>query len=230
MGSSAAEQEAAFELCGQALGADCNREDYADEEQRTVTIAPMEMDRHEVTNRDFAAFVSETRYETTAERVGHSFTPLTKGTHLSWRAPTRSSGYRDRLDHPVVHVSAADAAAYCESRGQRLPTEAEWEYGARGQDSSRFPWGDDWSDAKATWNAPGPAPVGRTPAGASWSGAQDMAGNVWEWTSTEADGGAILKGGSWFENNPALLRGAAKMIEQPEHSSADIGFRCVKDL
>jgi formylglycine-generating enzyme required for sulfatase activity len=230
MGSSAAEQQAAFELCGQALGSDCNREDYADEEQRTVTIAPIEIDRHEVTNREFAAFVSETRYETTAEEVGHSFTPLTKGTNLSWRAPTRSTGYRDRPDHPVVHVSAADAAAYCESRGKRLPSEAEWEYGARGQDRSRFPWGDDWSDGKATWNASGPSAVGATPAGASWSGAQDMAGNVWEWTRTEAEGGVILKGGSWFDNNPALLRGATKMIDEPQRSSADIGFRCVKDL
>ena len=198
----------------------------------TVTIGPIDFDQREVTNREFAMFVSETRYQTTAERQGFSWDPSFKGTGLSWAAPTRDASYEDRLDHPVVHVSARDAAAYCRAQGKRLPTQDEWEFGARGQDRATFPWGDQWSPKRATFKSSGTSPVGSHPDGASWSGLQDMAGNVWEWTSSNSSQRApIVKGGSWFEHDPALLRGATRMeLAGAEWTSADVGFRCVRDL
>ena len=185
-----------------------------------------------MTNDDFAAWVSETRYQTTAEQLGYSWDPFAKGTDLSWRAPTRDASYRDRPDHPVVHVSAGDAEAYCGAQGKRLPTEDEWEYGARGLERRVFPWGDSWADDRAVWRADGTQPVASFPEGESWSGLHDMAGNVWEWTSTTTDDGApIAKGGSWFEHNGAFLRGAVAMeLDSRAWTSADIGFRCIQDL
>jgi formylglycine-generating enzyme required for sulfatase activity len=232
VGSSPAEQEAAYELCRKHLGDGCRREDYADEMQRTVTIGPIEIDGHEITNRDFATFVSETRYQTTAERQGFSWDPTFKGTGLSWAAPTRDAAYQDRPDHPVVHVSARDAAAYCEAQGKRLPTQDEWEFGARGEARATFPWGDQWQPNRAAFKTEGTRPVGSHPEGASWNGLEDMAGNVWEWTSSQTSQQApIVKGGSWFEHDAALLRGAARMeLADSEWTSADVGFRCVKDL
>ncbi len=237
IGSTEAERRAALELCREALGSACNEADYADELLRSETIGPIEIDRSEVSNRQFAAFASAGRYLTSAERQGFSYAPvgglLAKGTDLSWRAPTPDVGYRDRLDHPVVHVSQQDAAAYCESQGKRLPTEAEWEYGARGEARSIFPWGDDFSEDLAVWNTQQTREVGSMPRGATPSGLQDMAGNVWEWTSTQTPGGSgevFLKGGGFADQDPARLRGAMHMSAAPSDTSADIGFRCVRDL
>jgi formylglycine-generating enzyme required for sulfatase activity len=57
-----------------------------------------------------------------------------------------------------------------------------------------------------------------------------MAGNVWEWTASDEGGRAVLKGGSWWDLNPANLRGAARWLEDPSYTSSEIGFRCVEDL
>ena len=89
-------------------------------------------------------------------------------------------------DHPVVNVSWSDAKAYCDHYGLRLPTEAEWEYAARGEQGVLFPWGNDWDAVQhcSAGNA-GPGgttfPVGTFPEAASWCGDEDMVGNVWEW-------------------------------------------------
>ncbi len=237
-GSSAAEQAAAHDLCVQFLSAEgCDRTGYADEIQRTATLAPVKVDRHEITNADFAAFVEQTGHRTTAEKRGYSWSGFTKGTDLSWRAPTRNVSYLNRLGFPVVHVSRFDAEAYCKSQAKRLPSEEEWEFAARGQDRGIFPWGNEWRAKHAIWGGEGAKrlqPVASLPAGASPDGLQDMSGNVWEWTRSEVPTSqgveGILKGGSWLEVNPATLRGAARLQEQASYSSSDVGFRCVKDL
>ncbi|TPW02062.1 MAG: hypothetical protein FD129_3253, partial [bacterium] len=86
---------------------------------------------------------------------------------------------------PVVGVDWSEARGYCEWAGTRLPTEAEWEYAARGPEYRQYPWGDSAPSATLAvfdqdWEKGRPAEVGGRPRGASWCGAHDMAGNVWE--------------------------------------------------
>jgi formylglycine-generating enzyme required for sulfatase activity len=96
------------------------------------------------------------------------------------------------VDRPVEVITWDEARDFCEQRrGARLPTEAEWEYAARGPDDLIYPWGNEWNKNNAVWNhyddagnTLGTADVGSIPAGASWVGALDMIGNVQEWTSS----------------------------------------------
>jgi formylglycine-generating enzyme required for sulfatase activity len=142
-----------------------------------VTVSRFYMSRHLVTNAEYEQF---------------------DPSHKNKRAP----GASDR--HPVLYVSSLDAIKYCQSlsarerKKYRLPTEAEWEYAARGTDGRRFPWGNHehrgdlanfadrntvfaWSDREIDDGYPESSPVGAFPFGASPFGIEDMAGNVWEW-------------------------------------------------
>ncbi|RYZ30808.1 MAG: hypothetical protein EOO10_01510 [Chitinophagaceae bacterium] len=173
-----------------------------------VSIDSFEMGRHEITVSQFRQFIDETNYRTTAERNQSSlvFTGIEwKPASVNWRYDTQGNpidSTRDSL--PVVHVSWIDANEYCQwlsqktGKNYRLPTEAEWEYAARGMDHRVYPWGDrldaghyaNFADRRTTlaWRDPKiddgwaeTAPVGSYPRGASPFGIEDMSGNVYEW-------------------------------------------------
>ena len=84
-------------------------------------------------------------------------------------------------DHPIVNVTWDDAKRYCDWAGGRLPTEAEWEYAARGgKQGKKYPWGDEINQAHANYDSTGTTPVAKYPQ--NYWGLYDVSGNVWEWT------------------------------------------------
>ena len=222
-----------------------------DEAPKTVTVGPFRLMRHEVTNRQFAAFVAASGHRTDPERRGFGYVWDRRWRRVAgaaWRHPAGPDDAIDRrIDHPVVQVSARDAAAFCAWYGLRLPREEEWEFAARGTDGRRYPWGDGAPEAagmrRANFGtvpccAPDEsdgylrtAPVGRYPVGASPFGLLDMAGNVWEWTASPFPGRpreVALRGGGWG-NNPYCLRTTYRHGNPPDIGLDMVGFRCAAD-
>lgn len=186
---------------------------------RSVRVRDFYIDVHEVSNAEFDRFVRATGHKTEAETFGDSFvldSAISEETKkgitqavaaapwwlpvkgADWRHPEGPDSHiRDRMDHPVVHVSWNDAVAFCEWSGKRLLTEAEWEYACRaGLKNRLFPWGNNWTPKGETraniWEGDfpvkntaedgyaGTAPVTSFPA--TKFGLKNIIGNVWEWT------------------------------------------------
>jgi formylglycine-generating enzyme required for sulfatase activity len=206
------------------------------------------IDKYEVTNEQYARFVSET---------GHTPPPHWNGTN-----PPKSI-----MNHPVVNVSWHDAKAYADWAGKRLPTAEEWEKAARGDKDVRlYPWGvphksftmeeaietsksmgtGRWAKLRGELTTDqlkeyaqvgdGVAPVGSHPKGASPYGVEDMIGNVAEWTATEMIpgyqyGGMITRGGGWDSighmGNPLSISPVGELATNPGTKRGDLGFRCV---
>ena len=216
---------------------------------RPVEVAAFAIGRTCVTNAQFARFVEDTNFKTEAELIGWSFvfagflaaelrktSPRVPSTPwwcavsgATWYAPEGpGSNVAERSEHPVVHVSWNDAVAFCSWAGTRLPTEAEWEYAARGGlEQARYPWGDtltpDGAHMCNIWQGKfpmsntledgfrGTAPVASYPANAF--GLYNMSGNVWEWINDrwslpdepsaqvrphDREGARVMRGGSYL--------------------------------
>jgi formylglycine-generating enzyme required for sulfatase activity len=218
--------------------------------QHTVTLSPFYVDRYEVTNALFKKFLDKNpRW-----RRSKIEARLHNGNYLKhWDGDDYP---KDKAEHPVTNVSWYAAVAFCRWEGKRLPTEAEWEYAARGGLSDKsFPWGDAPADKSlANYGASG---IGTTtPVGsyaANGYGLFDMAGNVWEYTLDEwgpynssaqvnpVAGGnlflddsfysvttrRVIRGGS-YGGAPINLRVAYRDSHPPDGARDFVGFRCVK--
>ena len=172
------------------------------------------MDSYEVTVGQFKQFVEEGRYD-----------------YGRWDSVAT---YSPMDEHPIIFVTWHDATAYCEWAGKRLPTEAEWEYAARGGlKGKRHPWGNDEGQARDYANYDGTggkdkwdrstAPVGSLkPNG---YGLFDMSGNVWEWCELLSIS-SVLRGGSW-DNYASGLHVARRSSNGPVRIYGNVGFRCV---
>jgi len=238
---------------------------------REVSVKPLWIDVHAVTNAEFASFVGATGYRTEAERFGWSFVfyaflaadqPATRGVAAApwwrevygakWDEPEGPGSHvAQRGDHPVVHVSWNDAVAYAGWVGKRLPTEAEWEYAARGGlEQKAFPWGDVlepggehrcnvWQGSFPERNTAadgftGTCPVDAYPA--NGFGLHNMAGNTWEWCcdwwdNQSSGAGKVMKGGSYLCHVSYCnrYRVAARTHSTPDSSTGHTGFRLVAD-
>ncbi len=195
--------------------------------QVVKVVAPFYIDRTEVTNKQYHEFIKATQ----------------------WLAPSHWLGGMypaGEADLPVYRVSAKDAEAYAKWANKRLPTEAEWELAARGQDGRVYPWGDKFDPAKCNSREGGvkrPTKVGSYPAGASPYGCLDMAGNVSEWTqdlflpypgtkaqiSKAEQSYRVHRGGSCIVDG-LYVRTPCRFGAMASDARVTIGFRCVRSV
>jgi len=150
------------------MGTNIFRADDQDKPEHRVTLPAYRIAKYPVTNAQYARFLAETGHRPPS----------------SWEKGEIPRGTKLQ---PVTLVSWYDADAYCRWANARLPSEAEWEKAARGNDGRRWPWGNDMDPARLnTYYSVGhPTPVTRYPQGASPYGAMDMAGNVYEWVADD---------------------------------------------
>jgi formylglycine-generating enzyme required for sulfatase activity len=164
--------------------------------QHKVYVPEFLMARVPVTVAQSRAFVAATGYMTTAEENGTAYSYVDKKWDwvigADWRQPYGpGSSVEMKIHHPVTCVSWRDAMAFCVWARVCLPSETEWEKAARGTDGRIWPWGNEKpekSRCNFNWSVGDTTPVGNYPRGASAYGLLDMAGNVWEWTSTRWGG------------------------------------------
>ena len=201
------------------------------------------IDQYEVTNAAFQAFIDAGGYTT------RDYWSEAGWAWLSKQSSHKECLYQkatDKADQPCVKVTWYEAAAYAKWRGGRLPTEAEWEYAARGPQALIYPWGNTFDSANANvLEDIGLKPVGSYPDGKSWVNAFDLAGNAMEWVQDWLDtryyqqgvrddptgpvtGSIKIEKGGWWGSNLYVARSAYRHFEDPpEYADQHIGFRIV---
>ncbi|NEO85233.1 MAG: formylglycine-generating enzyme family protein [Spirulina sp. SIO3F2] len=256
-GSDRAERDYAYEISGQAAAkspsdvpdkiAALRKRRWFEREPslETVTVAGFCLGRNLVTNAEYHAFVVTTEYREpgiTAEEYqtqGFLVHPYSEVEPYLWQQGQYPEG---EAEYPVVLVSVQDAIAYAEWKGQqdgytyRLPTAKEWEKAARGTDGQYFPWGNDWQDDATNWAQEGEyhtSAIAAYPLSRSTYGVEDMAGNVFEWTSTRTlkagRPAAMLKGCSW-DDLPGFCRAAYQHSRPLGSRHILFGFRLVREV
>lgn len=217
-----------------------NEADSDEKPRHLIWLDEYWIDRFEVTNSQYKKFI---------DTVGHAVPFIDAG----WAAPyswTNGTYPEGLANYPVVLVDWNDAKAYCSWAGGRLPTEAEWEKAARGNDGRIYPWGDETATCDYSiinngvlgCGTNGIWPVGSKPDGVSPYGAVDLAGNVWEWTSSlyknypynpddgretiESEQKRVIRGGSW-DDIANRVRSAYRLDVSPESQNISLGFRCI---
>lgn len=192
--------------------------------QHAVKLPAFYIDKTEVTRAQYKVYCDATGYPVPPDWTGGSY----------------AAG---EDEFPVTHVTLYEAAAFAAWAGKRLPSEAEWEKAARGTDSREFPWGNNWDRSRVVFNKKRFGKVAQFPGNASPYGALDMAGNVFEWTTSWYDAypGApikfpeygrelkVIRGGG-FDGYEVVARTHYRSVTYPGTRSEWIGFRCVKDV
>ena len=198
-------------------------------EEYDVDLKDFYMDKTEVTNKQYKAFLDATSYKPTFDQnfLKH------------WKNGMYPKGQEN---YPVVYIDLDDAKAYAAWTGKQLPTEAEWQYAAQGNDGRLFPWGDRWDSTLANVGSSGAKAVGSYPKGVSPFAVLDMTGNVAEMTDSFHDDGmhwfSYLRGGSWFQSYYSLWYTENGLLTNNQrlkfwwlnpgyNRSEAIGFRCV---
>lgn len=215
----------------------------AEPDRQQSTLPAFCMGQNLITNADYQVFIQATGHRTPGiseadyQTQGFLVHPYAAVQPFLWQGDRYPAG---QANHPVVLVSYEDALAYARWRGEqagqtggtyRLPTADEWEKAARGDDGRYFPWGNDWQETATNWqgsreagtNAVATYPLSRSP-----YGVEDMAGNVFEYTSTLASGGqrAVMKGCAW-DDLPGFCRAAYRHTRPIESRHILFGFRLV---
>jgi len=222
-----------------------------------ITMPEYFMGKFPVTNLLFSLFVNQTGYITTAERLGYGIvytgrfikklntktgnTTVVLNSALSckkvfgacWHRPLGiGSDLNQKRSHPVVQVSIEDAMAYAQWIKKKIPTEFEWESGARTQSGYIFPWGKEWEKNRCNIEATANADTTAVDQYRKWEndlGIVDTLGNVLEWTVSKMTVSKkpyfIAKGGSWISSTRPFLY--QRFLYTRDYASNIIGFRCV---
>ena len=228
---------------GSFLMGDADRGELDERPPHRVSLGPFWLERTEVTVDAYGRCVE------TGDCPRRFFRSAREMRYCNFEEPGRQA-------HPMNCVDFRGAVAYCRWRGWRLPTEAEWEFAARGASGRTYPWGEERptcarvvmkDDVNDGCGQDRTFPVGSKPLGATPEGLLDMAGNVWEWVadwyepsyyaSSPAKGPAGpsiglvrgMRGGSWLSPDAAGLRGADRDSEKADYVGNGVGLRCARD-
>ncbi|MEL6438409.1 MAG: SUMF1/EgtB/PvdO family nonheme iron enzyme [Cyanobacteria bacterium J06621_8] len=210
--------------------------------RQTVNLNGFCIGRNLVTNQEYQEFITATNHRSPGidaaayQQQGFLVHPYSKVREFLWQQGTYPAGTDQ---HPVVLISYDDALAYADWKGTqtgesyRLPTAAEWEKAARGESGSYFPWGNDWQENATNLGISGlnyTSAIASFPLSKSVYGVEDMAGNVFEYTSTLRQNSTrvVMKGCSW-DDLPGFCRGAYQHTRPVDSRHILFGFRLVKE-